>query len=112
MLFEDIFWAFRVGGVVVFAVAAVSVAALGVAVFAVAVFAVARGCTPRWGITPFQGLSGLDWLIGLKFIFGYYAPSALPAISPEGARYTSDGCSPSNRTNGRDTLTMGAAHRT
>ena len=45
MLFEDIFWAFRVGGVVVF----------GVAAFGVAAFAVARGCTPRWGITPFQG---------------------------------------------------------
>jgi len=42
MLFEYVFWAFRVGWVLVFGVAA---------------FAVARGYTPRWGIKPLQGLA-------------------------------------------------------
>lgn len=51
MLFEDIFWAFRVGGVVVFAVAAVSVAAFGLA----------RG---REGLHPSLGYYALSGLVG------------------------------------------------
>jgi len=56
--------AFAVAAVAVFGVAAV--AAFGVA--AVAAFAVARGYTPRWGITPFQGLVG-SGLVGRDAVY-------------------------------------------
>lgn len=92
MLFEDIFWVFRVGAVVVFGVAAFAVAAVAVAV---AAFGLARGrggrdCGGRgrgiWGrgSRSCGGGCGIRGSKGLHPSLGYYAPSGLGRVGRKG----------------------------